>query len=399
MPNARETRERQVDIPFQQKRFRLIVLGAGFSKPAGLPLASELWAEIRQRAKRLTGRAGFFNEDLENYIRYRKQCDGVTLKPDAVNFEEFMAFLDIEHHLGLRGKDTWSEDGNEAQVVVKTLIGEILTERTPAKDRLPDVYLRFADLLQPDDLILSFNYDILLERALEAAGKHYRLFPDRYSSVDPGGAIVDHSQPEIVVLKMHGSVDWFSRRQYREVEENYLRHGLKGGHNHPIFGLPCPMSVVPVTDGPRFEHDPLREMFRVQDVEASYRKRLLFLATPFLLNPSPMKILYSRVLKEFCWGLGGAGVLNFGMAVIGFSLPPQDQYARQILYTLIRNYQDNHWGEDDIHTKKPLVLIDFRTSRKDKQEYKERYSFVDWTRARSHLGGFDSESVELIGNN
>ena len=38
-----------------------------------------------------------------------------------------MAFLDVEHYLGLRkGRTTWSTDGNEGQVVVKTLIGEIL---------------------------------------------------------------------------------------------------------------------------------------------------------------------------------------------------------------------------------------------------------------------------------
>ncbi len=399
MPNARETRKRDGNVSFEQERFRLIVLGAGFSKPAGLPLASELWEEIRRRSNLLTGRAEFFNEDLEHYIRYRKQCDGITLTADAVNFEEFMAFLDIEHYLGLRGKDTWSEDGNEAQVVVKTLIGEILTERTPTRDRLPDIYLRFAELLQPGDLILTFNYDILLERALDAIGKRYRLFPDRYTSVGPEGAIVDLSQPEILVLKMHGSVDWFSRKQYRQLDENRINQGLKEGHSDRIFGPPQRYCPVPIVDGPRFANDPLNEMYRVTKIEELYAGKPLFHATPWLLNPSSAKILYSAVLKEFCWGLGRAGVCNFGMAIVGFSLPPQDLYARQILYSLVKNYQENHWAEDDIHIKKPLVLIDFRTNRKTKQEYRQRYSFVDWTRAENHLGGFDGKAVDLIRKN
>jgi len=46
-----------------------------------------------------------FQTDLKTYLRYRKQCDGVTLTPSTVDFEDFLGFLDVEHHLGLRGKD------------------------------------------------------------------------------------------------------------------------------------------------------------------------------------------------------------------------------------------------------------------------------------------------------
>ncbi len=95
-----------------------------------------------------------------------------------MDLEEFMAFLDIEFHLGLRGKETWSSHGNETQVVVKTLIGKILAERMPAN--IPDQYLAFARLLKPDDYVLTFNYDVLLERALESAGIPFRLYPNRY---------------------------------------------------------------------------------------------------------------------------------------------------------------------------------------------------------------------------
>ncbi len=111
----------------------------------------------------MTGRASQFNDDLKKYIRFRNECDGTRLREEAVDFEEFMACLDVEHYLGLRRPDTWSEDGNETQVIVKTLIGQILTECTPARNDLPQVYLRFAELLKPDDLVLTFNYDTVLE--------------------------------------------------------------------------------------------------------------------------------------------------------------------------------------------------------------------------------------------
>ena len=163
----------------------------------------------------MSGAASQFRDDLDTYIEYKKECDGIELTPEQVNFEDFMAFLDVEHYLGLRGKDTWSSHGNEAQVVVKTLIGEILIERMPLKDRIPEIYLQFAKILKPNDFILTFNYDVLLERALEAANVSYRLFPDRLKQ-HPGinRLAVETSRDEVIVLKMHGSIDWFDRSQY-----------------------------------------------------------------------------------------------------------------------------------------------------------------------------------------
>lgn len=380
------------------KRFGIFVVGAGFSHAAGLPLASELWAEVRRRAERLTGRAGKFNDDLQYYIAFRKECDGITLAPSQVDFEDFMAFLDVEYYLGLRGKETWSEDGNESQVVVKTLIGEILTERMPPENKLPEVYLQFADMLQPDDIVLTFNYDVVMERALEAVGKPFRLFPDRLKVVRPNGyAEVDSSSEEVILLKLHGSIDWFSRRAYRELEESRKAHGLPDGHAHPVFGSSQNLGISPIVNGPRHSIDPLREMYRVRDIELLYRSRPLFLATPWLLNPSVAKILYSRTLKDFWWGLGEAGVLNFKMAILGFSMPPQDDYARQVLYRLITNYQRNYWEEGVLERKKsPLIVVDFRKTADQKREFLSRYAFVDWDRAEAYFDGLNEEVVGLL---
>jgi hypothetical protein len=99
--------------------YRLFVLGAGFSRPAGLPLAFELWEEIRQQGLHLTGRAAKFGED-------------------------FMKYLDLEHYLGLRGSDTWSEDGNEGTIVTKYLIAKILARQLNELANVPALYLEFA---------------------------------------------------------------------------------------------------------------------------------------------------------------------------------------------------------------------------------------------------------------
>jgi hypothetical protein len=51
-------------------------------------------------------RAAEFLRDLETYLDFRRECDSVTLAPEEVDFEEFLVFLDVEYHLGLRGHDT-----------------------------------------------------------------------------------------------------------------------------------------------------------------------------------------------------------------------------------------------------------------------------------------------------
>lgn len=381
-----------------QKVFRIIILGAGFSKAAGLPLAGELWREIRKRARRLHGRAEQFDTDLRAYIDFRRDCDGVELTPEQVDFEDFLRFLDIEHYLGFRGSDTWSEDGNEGQIVVKTLIGEILVEHTPSVADMPELYLRFADKLQPDDIVLTFNYDILLERALQAVGKPYRLFPDRYESVHhDGGGIVDSTRQEVLVLKLHGSIDWFSRAEYAEREEQYRRVRPSSRPEHLIFTHVDELEVTKLLEGPRPPDEPLNQIYRVGRVEELYKKDIMFYATPWLLAPSTMKIVYSGKLKDFWWGLGSGGVLNFGLAIVGYSLPHQDDYARQAIYSLVTNYQTEYWGKDvGEFRKSPLVIVDRRQGEEGSKWFDDRYGFVDRSRATLYFDSLDEKAVDLI---
>jgi hypothetical protein len=199
------------------RRFRLIILGAGFSRPAGFPLATELWKEIRDTAASFSPglRAHKFSDDLEDYIAFRRETEGVMLTPETVDFEDFMRFLDVEHYLGLRGSDTWSEDGNEGTIVTKFLIGKILARHMIALANIPELYIEFAKCLEPNDVVITFNYDPLLERALDAVGKPYRLFSSRYKSVhEPSGIVEDDSRDEVIVFKVHGSIDWFDRSEF-----------------------------------------------------------------------------------------------------------------------------------------------------------------------------------------
>ncbi|HQO09814.1 MAG TPA: SIR2 family protein [Clostridiales bacterium] len=378
-------------------KYRIFILGAGFSKAAGIPLADELWKVILKRCDHLTGRASKLNDDIEAYLKYCYDCKGVKLKRDTINFEEFLGYLDIEHFLGLRGKDTWSEDGNEGQVVVKTLIGEFLSGYMPKPGKIPQEYIEFAKRLEPNDYIFTFNYDTLLERALDEIGKSYRLFPYRYESINKYGGTIDSSKEEVVILKYHGSIDWFSKKNYKSTIQAWKEQGYDKTPDDVIFGIDAKLRLSKLVDGPRFEDDPLNDIYRVSEIEHLYGQNIMFQATPYLLTPSINKIIYANRIGDFWRGLGDTGYLNFGMSIIGYSLPAHDVYASQIIYSLVKNYQEAYWNKDVCgHKKTPLILVDYQKSLEDIEKYKEHYRFVDYNKAELCMDGFNLESIERI---
>lgn len=127
---------------------RLFFLGAGFSRPAGLPLANELLSLTLRELERF---------QRENHVHWAPALE-------AINIEDFIAYLDHEHFFGLLGSDTFSSEGNRPQLLLRWGIGCLLHRRTP--DPLPDVYLRFAEGLRAGDVAATFNYDLIAERAL-----------------------------------------------------------------------------------------------------------------------------------------------------------------------------------------------------------------------------------------
>jgi hypothetical protein len=157
---------------------RVFLLGAGFSKPAGLPLANELLDRIRTVARGFLSTPNGFSHlegDLDRYEQYLADTDPTR----SFDLEEFGAWLDWEHTLRLRGSDTFSPDGNRSSLQLRWAIGHVLHTSTPAT--LPGVYLEFARRLITSDVVLTLNYDLLLERALDEVGVPFRRFPQRSS--------------------------------------------------------------------------------------------------------------------------------------------------------------------------------------------------------------------------
>ncbi len=378
---------------------RLIFLGAGFSSPAGLPLGRNLFSEVRTRIKYEQGLDNHFEGDLNRFLEYLRICDERSVSDEEIDFEEFLAFLDIEHFLGLKGKDTWSSEGNETQLLIRHYIGQILLERTPTDiESIPSLYRKFVHFLNPSDRIFTFNYDNLLERVLDAEGISYRLFPHRFSEINTTFNTIDssHDDDEIVVTKLHGSIDWFDRTAYNERLQIASQDSISYFPKHPVFGADALVHPIPLVEGPRSHDDPLNLVFRVPDPSPLYQKPRLSCA-PLILSPSRTKFIYARPLKDFWWGLEDMGGLNLSLIIVGYSLPVYDEYARMVLYHVARNFTEFEPDLEFLGRKKSAVrILDERSDPSEEKELRDRYRFINPKRCEFWMDGLSEKGIEWL---
>ena len=105
-------------------RFRLFILGAGFSQPAKLPLGPELLDEVRSRV-RAVFRRHEWDGPLEKEIAEWEQ-----LYPGSqLNLESVFAYSHRKHYLGLIGSDEFFEHGSRSIVEARRAIQEVLMYR------------------------------------------------------------------------------------------------------------------------------------------------------------------------------------------------------------------------------------------------------------------------------
>ena len=380
----------------RQYRYALFLLGAGFSKPAGLPLGPELFEEVRQDARTKFGANNALEGELSGYCAYLTDVTGTAVRPEDIDFEKFMAFLDVEHYLGLAGPETISEEGNAAQLLLRTGIGDLLQRRTQEalSESLP-LYDRFARLLKPRDVVLTLNYDTLLESVLDRLGIPYRLFPTRLKSFHPLQSVVDNSRDEVTLLKLHGSVDWFDRRPFDSLWDARRLVGGEDPPNQSPFGDEQ-SELRPLVDGPWDPDDPLLSIYRLSE-GAPYWTARGRRASPFILSPSYQKLLYSSPLRSLWWGLGYAGTRCSRFCIIGYSMPRHDEYFRQVLYSVVKGFhQSCELAEAAGYPKKPIAIIDYRTSDVDVAHLRERYRFVISHDTQINSSGFSEEALDEL---
>lgn len=354
---------------------RVFLLGAGFSKPAGLPLATELLDKVVEvaRSRWSVDGTSHLERDLERYEDYLAD----TEPGRDFDLEEFGAWLDWEHTLRLRGSDTWSDEGNESTLQLRWAIGHVLHRAMP--EILPDVYLAFASRLTTSDVVLTLNYDRLMERALDEVGLPYRRFPARYSEVYDTHCIVDSDHPpELLLSKLHGSLDWvhlpLHPRETLAVET--LVEGLRSGDD--------PLSAIGVVSATSLDT-------YYGDSSAWWR------TPPVLLAPSTAKPLARSSLVPLWNGILPLSYMRGTFAAIGCSLPAGDPYVRRVAHHIATEIGGSLDRGDELPWPQTrMKVVDMRSDRVAVHELRERYQFMPSAHTDFILDGFRLDNLDQI---
>ena len=195
---------------------RVFILGAGFSKPAGFPLATELTDEVLAELRRLVGTDyGLFR--LAEHLHQLQQWTQRTQTMRPLNIEEFYEYASIvaerlrcDQHtveVGRNAGETPFRQADDIETWLKYL-DEHLLDVLMRHENTADLesIRRFVSVLRPVDSIVSFNYDRLVERCLgDEQQWSFGIDPDLIG---------------LPVLKLHGSFDWvcFGTRSTAENE-------------------------------------------------------------------------------------------------------------------------------------------------------------------------------------
>ena len=195
---------------------------------------------------------------------------------------------------------------------------------------------------------------------------------------------------------MHGSIDWFDRGRYNEKVKQATDYPQPYHVKHPLFAPDTLIESQPIVDGPRFTDDPLLQIYRVKNPGMVYAGSSQYWeCSPFLLNPSHGKLLYVKPLIEFWRGWGRAGGLQLGLGIIGYSLPDYDDYARQLIYKLSKNYQEYEPDfELNGRVKRPVRVLDFRAAESDQAGLRARYQFMNPKRTQYWYDGLSEKGIE-----
>jgi hypothetical protein len=377
---------------------RLFFVGAGFSVPAGLPVANDLLSVAIEEIEEFQTES-HLHRAIDEYQDFVEATRGERPPLDGIDVEEFVEYLDHEHFFGFLGSDTFSEEGNRPQLLLRWGIGRVLHRAMPAA--LPDVYLRFTERLRGGDIVATFNYDLILERALEAVGMPYRRFPHRFTDVYPSHAVVDMERDlgEVCLLKLHGSIDWLNRGRYDDALA-YMRAttGEEGESFHrnrdPVFGPNATIETSPLVEGPREEGDALNRIVVIDSLDAYYDDyNMWWRYPPVLLAPSHAKQLYGAPMRGFWAGLPLGASGWGGFSIIGCSLPPADPYTKQALYRIGRDFAyGREHPEERLAPMNRIKVVNYARDRAGAGELADRYRFLPPNHTDFLLDGF-SETI------
>lgn len=277
---------------------RVFILGAGFSASAGVPLTPELFRTAMDTFR--ANLPGVFSR-IDSYARVCYQI-AENEEPDyaSVGLAELCTFLAYIELRECGGGERWADEGCREKLALRYYLSKVIAKRTPVGDEVPDLYVSFAQQLHQGDVVLSFNWDCLLEKALDQVGKPYTY---------------DFDGTGIWLFKLHGSINWRvgelpdkARLDWTPVS---VANPLDGKRVHSAHDLTFPQTWD--------YFPPLGE------------------AQPFLVLPGYGKAFDVRMLSVLWYKPEWAFAFTHDVYIIGLSLSRDDFFIRSFFLHRLRH--------------------------------------------------------------
>jgi hypothetical protein len=294
---------------------RTFVFGAGASVHAGYPLASQLWRSLEDWARTT------FAEDHD----FRDAVETMNAEFDlSRSFELVLTELDQRVEPLVRERPT-TQDGMREKIKFVNLRSRV-TAMIPLyfnslRSQPAKLYEIFCEsLLVPGDAIITFNYDLALDRELRRSGK--------WSVRNGYGFPVNDSSfgdSPCKLFKLHGSTNWRG-----EVFE-----GSRGFRQVSLVNLS--LGRRPVIDSSELEY---LGYFTTTDPQCHNGPvRIESLIMPTANKRFFVEASFGREWENFwdsLWAQAGEALNTSGeVYVLGYSLPEYDTRTKELLRTRI----------------------------------------------------------------
>ena len=293
---------------------KTFIFGAGASFHAGYPLASKLWPALEEWA----GRS----------VRPAEYCDGAVdtmnrLFDMSLPFELALTELDrrIESPRDPFDKACLPITRGQVQMLICRFFDFIRSQSA-------DLYRVFAqDVLAANDTVITFNYDVSLDRELQKSGK--------WCALDGYGFTLDPSldqRSSCKLLKLHGSTNWIGQ----------IFGGLTPGKLAMAPGNQSSLGRRPVIPTPELEFlgtDFVDSQFKgaggfVQSLIMPAARKKFYMQTS--LNPREWEDFWDSLWSQAKESIAISDELH----IIGYSLPEYDERARRLLLETARRACD-----------------------------------------------------------
>jgi hypothetical protein len=244
---------------------RVFILGAGSSAAfqdvkGSCPTISEFFIRAHEIGLVKLYREQTMSESLFRFIQREFGVSKPELCRVPINIEDVLTHLEevIEEFVRdgqyrikgnlRRNKKAVTLYGTRLQA--STFIAHVLLELT--HNASSPLHLKLAESLTKYDTVISFNYDLLMDYALESTGHLWSssIYRVPFKQIIEGGKFLPPSltsDPGFAYLKLHGSLNWlYGISPYRVVRNLLVPNGehifLLRQINHEI--IPGPMDIA-----------------------------------------------------------------------------------------------------------------------------------------------------------